>query len=428
MSRDSFLLRRADEAFAASCATGTNRSTCRRMGATLDAYAAFHHRVFAADTPCSARRVLIVRESFSDVVGVGHAHMGLQRFMALGLALGRAVVFSHCSSPSDSWAVTGRSLFKAAHPYECAESHLVFGDHYRGPGGIDFRWNHERQELFRRCGLRETSLDLNAADLPRAPKPDNPNWAFTTCKKSWKGCASGWNADQMGCDFRSKARCPDINSILGDVPYAPLPVKAPATTTGKRGGGGTGSKAGSRSGGKGSARRAKLRPPTDGRRLARSPPSRTWLRRTATTRADLPKYYTAEALQRYANTALLSLYNARRDAGTYMLPSWHIALANGAASVRAPNGSTVGIATSEDIRDTLACPYDCWAHANFRPAAQLRKLIRHASRKLRPGAPLACVHLRTMWVDDHRCVSPKRTLHTRGRRLRLLSSLQPLRL
>ena len=30
--------------------------------------------------------MLVVRESFSDIVGVGHAHMGLQRFLALGLA------------------------------------------------------------------------------------------------------------------------------------------------------------------------------------------------------------------------------------------------------------------------------------------------------------------------------------------------------
>ena len=60
---------------------------------------ALTRRCLAADLGDGGLRVLVVRESFSDIVGVGHAHMGLQRFMALGLALGRAVVFSHCSHP-----------------------------------------------------------------------------------------------------------------------------------------------------------------------------------------------------------------------------------------------------------------------------------------------------------------------------------------
>ena len=81
------LLERANAAFTRDCAAGDGtRSYCLSMGATLDAYAAFHRKVFAPETPCVERRVLIVRESFSDVVGVGHAHMGLQRFLALGLA------------------------------------------------------------------------------------------------------------------------------------------------------------------------------------------------------------------------------------------------------------------------------------------------------------------------------------------------------
>ena len=103
------LLSRADTAWKQYCGKSDgNRSHCLSMEATLDAYAAFHRRVFAKSTPCAERRVLVVRESFSDIVGVGHAHMGLQRFMALGLALGRAVVFSHCSHPGDQWLVNNR--------------------------------------------------------------------------------------------------------------------------------------------------------------------------------------------------------------------------------------------------------------------------------------------------------------------------------
>ena len=166
----SAFLERADAVFATKCAQrGRDNSSdsCLNMGATLDAYAAFHRRMFAPETPCAERRVLIVRESFSDVVGVGHAHMGLQRFLALGLALGRAVVFSHCASDEDPWLVTGRRLFKLAHPYDCAEPHLSMGEHYTGPNGIDLRWNPPRQALFRQCGFSETPLDTNSKALPQ---------------------------------------------------------------------------------------------------------------------------------------------------------------------------------------------------------------------------------------------------------------------
>ena len=61
------------------------------MGDTLRSYAAFHQRTFDPATPCGERRVLVVRESFSDVVGVGHAHMGLQRLGELSVrGCGRA--------------------------------------------------------------------------------------------------------------------------------------------------------------------------------------------------------------------------------------------------------------------------------------------------------------------------------------------------
>ena len=107
--------------------------------------------------------------------------------------------------------------------------------------------------------------------------------------------------------------------------------------------------------------------------------------------------------ERYTTANVLGLYNARRDAGSYGVPSWQLALANGATSIGAPNGSSLGIATDAALRDTLACPYSCWAHANFQPAPSIRRLIGRASKQLSPSEPLTCAHLRTMWVDDHRC-------------------------
>ena len=92
--RGQALLARADARFEATCANATaGRDHCTSMGATLSAYAAFHRRVFDPATPCAERRVLVVRESFSDIVGVGHAHMGLQRFMA-------PVSYTHLTLPT----------------------------------------------------------------------------------------------------------------------------------------------------------------------------------------------------------------------------------------------------------------------------------------------------------------------------------------
>ena len=106
-------------------------------------------------------------------------------------------------------------------------------------------------------------------------------------------------------------------------------------------------------------------------------------------------------LHGHAMANVLGLYNARRDGGAYGLPTWQISVANGAATVGAPNGSTVGIASEAELRDALTCPYSCWAHANFQPAGTLRALIQRAARKLSRSEPLTCAHMRTMWVDDH---------------------------
>ena len=97
--------------------------------------------------------------------------------------------------------------------------------------------------------------------------------------------------------------------------------------------------------------------------------------------------------------------------GAYGLPTWQISVANGAATVGAPNGSTVGIASEAELRDALTCPYSCWAHANFQPAGTLRALIQRAARKLSRSEPLTCAHMRTMWVDDQRCVPNPRGCH-----------------
>ena len=212
------LLQRAEEAFATNCAVSSGgRTHCVSFGATLEAYAAFHRRVFAPETPCAERRVLVVRESFSDVVGVGHAHMGLHRFLALGLALGRAVVFSHCSSATDPWAIRGRGIFKGAHPYDCNEPHLVFGEHYRGPHGIDLRWSEERIALFRGCGHTELALDLHSKALPQVEHVgQNPAALLRGCPADWVGCGAGWHSDQMACDVRVKAGCAELDLVLGD--------------------------------------------------------------------------------------------------------------------------------------------------------------------------------------------------------------------
>ena len=449
------LLSRADANFEATCLNASfakqegERSHCTTMGSTLRNYAAFHKRVFDPATPCEERRVLIIRESFSDIVGVGHAHMGLQRFLALGIALGRAVVFSHCTSPEDRWQVTGRALFKNAQPYECDDPHLSMGDHYVGFGGIDIRWSVERQRLLKSCGFQEVALDLNEKDLPQAHNVFNqPHMAFGQCRKGWHGCDHGWNHDQMGCDVRAKAGCPDLRKIFGPPDMCPCASKFSIPDMCKCSGSSNISSSMARGGGGGAATRrggmlakqrgiaAKQHGRYDledaGRRLEGQfelPSASKKLSSSALTKPrprvrtvskgggankkkggkplpTLPPY-----LQRpvrtnfvgYLQANVIGLYNPRRDAGAYFLPAFQMMVANGAATVGAPNGSTVGIASEADLRDTLSCPYSCWAHANFQPASLLRKLIERASKKLDPHAPLTCAHLRTMWVDDHRC-------------------------
>ena len=419
LRRGQALLARANGRFESTCLNSTvDRSHCKSMGPTLRAYAAFHRRVFAADTPCAERRVLIVRESFSDIVGVGHAHMGLQRFLAVALALGRAVVFSHCSSREDPWQVTGRALWKNAAAYACDEPHLSIGEHYVGFDGIDLRWSPERQRLLRECGFHEMALDLNDKRLPQVRNvASSPHIAFGACRKGWAGCLSGWNHDQMACDFRARAGCPDVTRLFGPPLNATDAASKPA---GARRGANrreAGRRDAAHSGRRmqleelAAAARPKKRKPVGAMSLKPSSRGRgSSSRRPITARAPVDK--TSRGFQQrsevtdfspYAQANILALYNARRDGGAYAIPAWQMSIANGAASVGTPNGSTVGIASEPELRDTLSCPYSCWAHANFQPAAHLRRLVERASRKLSPSAPLTCAHLRTMWVDDHRC-------------------------
>jgi len=287
----------------------------------MRAYATFHARVFAPATPCSERRVLVVRESFSDAVGVGHLHLGLMRFVALAMAMGRALVFSACSSASDKWAVRGKSLWKNAQPFDCAKTHLSVADYYEGFGGIDYRWSAARHQLMSACGTNETSLNLmSLATLRAAPERHG-------------GGGGGGGPDVMACDKGALARCPDLRRLFGD-------------------GDGAGS----------------------------SP--------TAASLAAAP---------------LLALYNARRDGGAHGLPSLQAALSRGAASLPAPNGSSLGVLPAPSLRDALSCPPRCQLQATFQPGTVLRTIIDGALRGLHPSQPLLCAHLRTMWVDDGRC-------------------------
>lgn len=101
------VLARAQRSFSQSCGVAQPDGSCKSLLAVMHRFAAFQKRVFAPDTPCAERRVLVIRESFSDAVGVGHLHNGFVRFLALALAMGRALVFSACTSDADPWAVRG---------------------------------------------------------------------------------------------------------------------------------------------------------------------------------------------------------------------------------------------------------------------------------------------------------------------------------
>ena len=101
------VLARAQRSFSQTCGVAQPDGTCKALLAVVHRFTAFQKRVFAPDTPCIERRVLVIRESFSDAVGVGHLHNGFVRFLALALAMGRALVFSACTSDADPWAVRG---------------------------------------------------------------------------------------------------------------------------------------------------------------------------------------------------------------------------------------------------------------------------------------------------------------------------------
>ena len=309
----------SDRAFLQKCAT-PNQEHCTSMPHVLHAYAEFHKRMFAPETRCEDRRILVVRESFKDVVGVGHMRMGLHRFMAIALIFGRAVVFSTCASPDDQWKLRPRQLFKAAHPYNCSVPHLDPAAFYVGFGGIDMRWTPARRQLLQKCNISETTLDLNAKKLPKATTK-------RMCGLRWKGCNSGWNQDQMECDVRAKAHCPDLFALFEE----------------------------------------------------------------------------GERADQWSKAPLLALYNARRDAGFVQAPRWQMAVGNGAASVASPNGSTLGIATDAALRDSLTCSYRCWSHVNFMPSPTVRAMIDKVVTRFPSDKPILCAHMRTMWVDDHRC-------------------------
>ena len=101
------VLARAQRAFSQTCGVAQADGSCKSLLEVVHRFAAFQRRVFASDTPCSERRVLVIRESYSDAVGVGHLHNGFVRLLTLALAMGRSLVFSACTSEADPWAVRG---------------------------------------------------------------------------------------------------------------------------------------------------------------------------------------------------------------------------------------------------------------------------------------------------------------------------------
>eukprot|EP00966_Prymnesium_polylepis_P200428 4644519-Prymnesium_polylepis.1 len=190
-------------AFASQCA-----EPCPELQSAMDGYAAFHQRVFDPQAPCAARRVLVVRESFSDAVGIGQMHSGFQRWVALALVLGRALVFSPCESADDAWAVRGAGIFKNAQPYSCGEPHLDFAEYYGGHAGIDYRWTPARRELLRGCGIHETRLDFSSADLPSHDAHQ--------VKCAFAGCDLATNPDiWMSCGKWAGAHCPALHEVFG---------------------------------------------------------------------------------------------------------------------------------------------------------------------------------------------------------------------
>jgi hypothetical protein len=193
-----------------SAAAFTRRcSSCPQLQAVMDAYAAFHARVFDdPKLPCAERRVLLVRESFSDAVGIGQMHISFHRYVALAVMLGRALVFSACEAPDDLWALRLNYLFRNAQPFTCSESYLDFTRMYEGHGGISFEWSAERRARLRRCGITERAVDLNS---PRWPPRDGSN---LTC--TFPGCTKSANPDLwFSCAKSTGAHCPALQHVFG---------------------------------------------------------------------------------------------------------------------------------------------------------------------------------------------------------------------
>ena len=336
-------LARAAAAFGEQC-SGTAR--CPSLPTVLASYARFHRHVFDPQTPCSERRVLVIRESFSDIVGVGQLHLGFQRLTALALAAGRAIVFSTCETRSDVWRVRGDDLLNRAAPYNCSQSHLNIADFYRGYNGIDLRWTPARKRLMRRCRVSELAVDFNdprlgpiGCEISGCRTNSSAMNKFKDCRShaGLRGCNKGWNPDGMYCDLNAKRRCPAAWRMFEDARRETEPARQTLSS----------------------------------RQLATAP--------------------------------LLAWYNVRRDAGGNGFPIWQLLLGNGVTSFAAPNGSTVGIASLAEIQASLLCPYRCWSHANFQPGPRLRRAMGAALVGLPASQNLVCAHARTLHVDDQRC-------------------------
>ena len=208
------LLDNANQLFIKQCA---GRPSCPGLAHVMSAYAAFHKRVFDPATPCSQRRVLVIRESWSDIVGIGQMHYGFQRLTALAVASGRAIVFSSCESSTDKWKRQGSDLLNKASPYRCDTPHLNIADFYRGFDGIDLRWTPARKRLMRQCGFQENVVDFNDRRYVAIGNTSRSMNQFKKCEdKGLSGCYRGWNPDQMYCDLNAKRRCPAAWRIFGE--------------------------------------------------------------------------------------------------------------------------------------------------------------------------------------------------------------------
>lgn len=208
---------KAEAAFAAAC---TQSERCASLPRVMKSYARFHRRQFAPETLCEERRVLLIRESFSDAVGIGHVQMSVQRFTALAISMGRALVFSACEAPDDVWAVRGRRLFKNAHPYDCTVSHLSFSEVYEGWDGVDLRWTEARRRMMRSCAAVELTLDLNDARLPAL------NWSSAPPCTWQEDCTDQANPDlYVPCD--RDAHCPALWEVFGPEGGRPEMARAP---------------------------------------------------------------------------------------------------------------------------------------------------------------------------------------------------------